>query len=201
VTDDRLVAGRDLVALCCAAVRGGATAVQVRLKEATPRDLAEAVQAIRAGLGGATTILVNDRLDVALAVGADGVHLGEGDLPATRARQIAPSGFLIGASVGTRDEAALAADADYWGIGPWRATATKADAGPPLGPDGFRALVALASGRPCVAIGGILPEDVAPVRAAGGAGVAVGSGIFAAEDVERAAARYGAALAPLPRDR
>jgi thiamine-phosphate pyrophosphorylase len=194
VTDDRAVAGRDLVALCRAAVRGGATAIQLRLKQATPRDLAAAVEAVRASLSEATPILVNDRLDVALACGASGVHLGEGDVPVARARRIAPPGFLLGASVGSRDEAAVAGDADYWGIGPWRVTGTKDDAGPALGPQGFRALVRLAGGRPCLAIGGVRPDDVPAVRAAGGAGVAVVSGIFGADDVGRAAEAYASRL-------
>jgi thiamine-phosphate pyrophosphorylase len=105
-------------------------------------------------------------------------------------RRIAPPGFMIGASVGSEAEAERAAAADYWGVGPWRDTATKEDAGTGLGPKGFQRLVALARGKPCVAIGGVRPEDVPFVMAAGGTGVAVVSGILGAADVEVAARAY-----------
>lgn len=189
VTDDRLLAGRDVVALARAAERGGASAVQLRLKHASARDLAALARALVEAL--AIPVLVNDRPDVAIAAGAAGVHLGPEDLPVELARRIAPPGFVIGASVGSEAEAAAAGQADYWGIGPWRTTATKADAGEALGPEGFAALARLSAGRPCLAIGGVLPEDVPRVSAAGGQGVAVSSGILAARDVEGAVRRYG----------
>jgi thiamine-phosphate diphosphorylase len=191
VTDDALVAGRDLPALARAAERGGATAVQLRLKLVSARELAAATRALRGVLR--VPLLVNDRLDVALAAGAAGVHLGPDDLPVELARRIAPAGFIIGASVGTAEEAAVARAADYWGVGPWRATGTKPDAGQALGPEGFRRILALAGGIPCVAIGGVRPEDAGPVRTAGGAGLAVASGILAAGDVEGATRRYAEA--------
>lgn len=188
VTDDALVAGRDLVALAQAAEAGGATCVQLRLKLAPPRALAEAARALVGALR--VPVLLNDRPDVALATGAAGVHLGADDMPVALVRRIAPPGFLIGASVGSPAEAAAAAEADYWGIGPWHATATKGDAGAALGAAGFAALVALAGTRPCVAIGGLRPDDVPAVHAAGGAGVAVVSGILGAADAETAARAY-----------
>ena len=188
VTDDVLVAGRDLQALARAAERGGVTAVQLRLKRASARELSEAARALGADLR--VPLLVNDRLDVALAVGAAGVHLGPDDLPVALARRLAPAGFIIGASVGSPEEAAAARGADYWGVGPWRSTGTKADAGEPLGAGGFRRIVSLAGTIPCVAIGGIQPNDVGSVRAAGGAGVAVVSGILSAADVEESARAY-----------
>ena len=188
VTDDRLLEGRDLVALALAAERGGATAVQLRLKRASPREQVERGRALVAALR--IPVLVNDRPDIALAAGAAGVHLGPDDVPVALARRVAPPGFIIGASVGSADEAAAAAEADYWGIGPWRTTATKGDAGEALGKEGFRRLVALGGGRPCVAIGGVRPEDVPLVLAAGGSGVAVVSGILGEEDVEQATRRY-----------
>jgi thiamine-phosphate pyrophosphorylase len=191
VTDDALVAGRDLAALGRAIERGGASAVQLRLKRVSPRELAAAAR----GLLAAVTIpvLINDRPDVALAVGAAGVHLGPEDLPVTLARRLAPPGFVIGASVGSASEAVAAAEADYWGIGPGRVTATKADAGDALGLEGFASLVRVSAGRPCLAIGGVAPDDVPRVRAAGGAGVAVAAGILAGEDVEEATRRYATA--------
>jgi len=135
-------------------------------------------------------VIVHDRLDVALAAGAAGVHLGADDFPVDRARRIAPTGFVIGASVGTPTEAAEAEAADYWGIGPWRATGTKATLVPALGEEGFARLVRLAAGRPAIAIGAVRPEDVPLVRRAGGAGVAVVSGILGESDPAAAARRY-----------
>lgn len=194
VTDDRLVAGRDLVAIARAAERGAASAIQLRLKQASARELVAAARALVAAV--AVPVLVNDRPDVALAAGAAGVHLGPDDLPVELARRIAPPGFLIGASVGSEMEAATATAADYWGVGPWRTTGTKQDAGSALGAEGFARLAGLARGRPCIAIGGVLPEDVPVVRAAGGTGIAVASGILGAADVEAATRRYARALAP-----
>jgi thiamine-phosphate pyrophosphorylase len=191
VTDDRLVAGRDLVALARAAEAGGATAVQLRLKAAPPREQVALARALVAALG--VPVLVNDRPDVAIAAGAAGVHLGPDDLPVPLVRAIAPPGFILGASVGSAAEAADAAQADYWGIGPWRVTATKADAGAGLGSVGFARLAALASGKPCLAIGAVAPDDLAAVHRAGAAGVAVASGILAHADVRAAAAAYVAA--------
>jgi len=188
VTDDRLVEGRDLVALAKAAEQGGATAVQLRLKRASPRELVDRARVLVASLR--IPVLVNDRPDVALAAGAAGVHLGPDDLPVSLVRRIVPSGFIVGASVGSEIEAAAAEGADYWGVGPYRVTGTKADAGEALGAEGFGRLVRLGAGRPCLAIGGVRPEDVGAVRAAGGVGVAVVSGILGADDVELATRRY-----------
>jgi thiamine-phosphate pyrophosphorylase len=191
VTDDDLLRGRDLVQLALAAERGGITSLQLRLKQRPPRELVEAVRALAEVL--TVPVLVNDRPDVALAGGAAGVHLGPDDVSVDLTRRIAPPGFIVGASVGSTAEADAARHADYWGIGPWRATPTKGDAGLGLGPDGFRELVGLADGLPCVAIGGVRPDDVPAVLALGGSGVAVVSGILNAEDVEAAARRYQAA--------
>ena len=192
VTDDRLVAGRDLVTLALAAERGGVTSVQLRLKRASARELAAAARALVGALQ--IPVLVNDRPDVALASGAAGVHLGPDDLPLALARRVLPAGFIVGASAGSTEEAAAAVGADYWGVGPWRGTDTKADAGAALGADGFHRLARLSGGKPCIAIGGVRPEDVGPVLAAGAAGVGVVSGIMSAEDVEAAARRYAFSL-------
>jgi thiamine-phosphate pyrophosphorylase len=186
VTDDRLLAGRDPAAVARAAEAGGATALQLRMKQASARELVALARALVAGLR--IPVLVNDRPDVAIAAGAAGVHLGTDDLPVSLVRRLAPPGFIIGASVGSDEEAAAATEADYWGIGPWRLTPTKADAGEGLGPEGFGRLLRLAGGRPCIAIGAVRPEDVPPVRAAGGVGVAVVSGILAQQDIAAAAA-------------
>lgn len=188
VTDDRLVEGRDLVMLALAAERGGISSLQLRLKRASARELAHMVRALVQALS--IPVLVNDRADVAIAAGAAGVHLGSEDLPVELARRIAPPGFLVGASVGSPAEAANALPADYWGIGPWRATHTKDDAGAALGPEGFGRLAALAGDKPVIAIGAVTPEDIPLVVQGGGRGVAVVSGILGAEDVEAAARRY-----------
>jgi thiamine-phosphate pyrophosphorylase len=188
VTDDALLEGRDPVALARAAERGGVTSVQLRLKHATARRQVTVARALVEALR--IPVLVNDRPDVALAAGAAGVHVGPDDLPVPLVRRIVPPGFIIGASVGSEAEAAAAGGADYWGIGPWAASGTKADAGEPLAPGAFRRLVALSGGIPCIAVGGVEPNDVDRVAAAGGAGVAVAAGILAGADVESAARRY-----------
>ncbi len=190
VTDPRLLRGREWVSVCAAAVRGGATAVQVRHTSAPAREVADLTRTLIDALP--VPVLVNDRLDVALAVGAAGVHLGADDVPVALARRIVPEGFLIGASVGTAGEVEGGAGADYWGVGPVHQTATK-EAGPPLGLEGFNNIVAQAGGTPCVGIGGVTPADVPGVIAAGGVGVAVVSGILGAEDPEAAAASYARA--------
>jgi len=188
VTDDALLSGRDPVAVCTAAIRGGVTAVELRLKHASPRELVSLARRLIPASG--VPILINDRLDVALAAGAAGVHLGIDDLPVTMARRAAPAGFVIGASVGSEVEAENGRGADYWGIGPWRETGTKGDAGPALGAERFAQLAARGGGIPCVAIGGVRPEDRAGIERAGGIGMAVASGILGAEDTEVAARKY-----------
>lgn len=192
VTDDTLLAGRDLVALCLAAERGGVTAAQLRLKRASATELAAAARAL---LGALTVpLFVNDRLDVALAVGAAGVHLGPDDVSVEVARRIAPPGFWIGASIGSLADLRVGRGADYWGVGPLRTTSTKHDAGSAIGIEGFAEVCRAAPmGVPCVAIGGVLDQDMARVLRAGGAGVAVVRGILGEEDVEAAARRYARA--------
>lgn len=189
VTDDTLLADRDVVAVCQAAMRGGVTAVQLRLKQASDRVLFDLARRLVAELD--VPLFVNDRVDVALAAGAAGVHLGPDDLSPALARRIVPPGFVIGASVGSASEIERGSAADYWGVGPLHGTATKHDAGAALAFESARTILARAGGRPCVVIGGVAPEDVVAARAAGFAGVAVVRGILASPDVEAAARRYG----------
>ena len=115
---------------CRRAVRGGATAVQVRLKGAPPADILALARALVGAL--AVPVLVNDRVDLALAAGAAGAHLGHDDVPLAALRPHVPAGFLLGISVGSSAEAARARSwpADYWSVGPCFATAHKPDAGP-----------------------------------------------------------------------
>jgi thiamine-phosphate diphosphorylase len=170
-------------------VRGGVTAVQLRWKGGADREVVALARELRRAL--TVPVLVNDRLDIALATGCAGVHLGADDLPIGLARKIVPPGFLIGASVGDEQEARLAEGADYAGIGPWRVTTTKSDAGAALGADGVRRLLALVK-VPAVVIGGVRPIDVAEIVVLGAAGVAVGGGILSAPDPETAARGYSA---------
>ncbi len=189
ITDPVLLKGRDAVAVCRAAVQGGATAVQVRWKDGTPAEVLELTRALVAALP--VPVLVNDRVDIALAAGAVGAHLGWEDVPLEALRPYVPPGFLLGISVGSDDEAARApAHADYWSIGPCFATPTKQDAGPPLGPEGFAALARLApDGIPVLGIGGITAANARAIVAAGAAGVAVIGGVLGAADPEESARR------------
>lgn len=188
VTDDRILALADPLEPILKAVQGGVTSVQLRLKTAAPVEIVELARRLIAMLD--VPLLINDRPDMALAAGAAGVHLGPDDLSPSLARKVLGSRAIIGASVGSEGESLLAAGADYWGIGPWRSTGTKADAGAPLGAEGFARLAKQAGGMPVVAIGGITAADVPAVRAAGGAGVAVVSAILGAPDPAAAAREF-----------
>ena len=188
ITDPVLLKGRDAVAVCRAAVRGGATMIQVRWKDGAPAEVLELTRALVAVL--AVPVLVNDRVDIALAAGAAGAHLGWDDVPLEAVRPHVPPGFLLGISVGSADEAehALALPADYWSVGPCFATPSKPDAGPPLGPEGFGALARLApADLPVIGIGGITAENAAVIVEAGAAGVAVIGGVLGTPDPEAAA--------------
>jgi len=188
VTDASLLKGGDPVDACRRAVRGGATAIQLRLKAAPPRDILALARKLVSALP--VPVLVNDRVDVALAAGAAGAHLGQDDPPLNALRPRVPLGFLLGISVGSETEAARARpwDADYWSIGPCYATAHKSDAGPPLGPSGFATLARLAPpGVPVIGIGGITAHNAAAIVAAGATGVAAIGAIWDASDPEAAA--------------
>ncbi|HEV8266290.1 MAG TPA: thiamine phosphate synthase [Gemmatimonadales bacterium] len=198
LTDPALLKGRDPVAVCRGAVRGGATMVQVRWKDGAATDVLQLAAALVSALP--VPVLVNDRVDVALACGAAGAHLGQEDPPLDRLRPHVPPGFLLGVSVGTVAEAARARPwpADYWSIGPCFATTNKPGAGPPLGPDGFAALARLApEGVPVIGIGGITAANAARIVGAGAAGIAVIGAVLGAPDPEAAArALTAVALAP-----
>src|SRR5437764_3318089 len=116
ITDDAEDHRPTLVDRVAAAVRGGATSVQVRLKSASPREVVEITKTIIGRVD--VPVIVNDRADIALAAGAAGVHVGEADLPVAAIRRFAPPGFIIGASLGSDAELPNAKDADYVGIGP-----------------------------------------------------------------------------------
>jgi len=195
LTDDALLKGRDAVDVCRRAVGGGATLIQVRSKTQAPLAVASLTRALVAALP--VPVLVNDRVDVALAAGAAGAHLGQDDPPLDRLRPILPPGFILGISVGSAAEADRVRDwpADYWSVGPCYTTDTKPDAGAALGVEGFAALARRAPpGVPVVAIGGITAANARPLLTAGAAGVAVIAAVLAANDPERAARELAEAL-------
>jgi thiamine-phosphate pyrophosphorylase len=189
VTDETVSGGRSHVEIARLAVAGGANVIQLRDKSRSCSDLVGIGREIgvitrAAGAG----FIVNDRLDVALQCGADGVHLGQGDIACGVARQIAPPGFVIGVSVGSVAEAQEADEdgADYVALSPVFDTDSKHDAGPGHGlsllreiRDGVRI--------PVIAIGGIGKENAGYVIDAGGDGVAVISSVVGAPDIKEAA--------------
>lgn len=197
VTDPGLCAGRGVEATVLAAVRGGVTAVQLRDKQASDAELVALARALRGALAGTgVPLLVNDRVEVARAAGADGVHVGQSDTAAAQARAALGPEAIVGLSVETVEHARALDPAvvDYVGAGPVFATPTKLDHAAPLGFDGLAALCA-ASPVPAVAIGGVKAEHAGRVLAAGARGLAVVSAICAAPDPEAAARSLAAALA------
>ena len=197
ILDAGVGAGRDLAEVAAAAVRGGATMLQVRAKDAGARDFVTLARRVVAS-AGAVPVTVNDRLDVALAAGAAGCHLGQADLPVDVARLMAPPEFLLGASASSVEEACRAAlqRPDYIGIGPIAATPSKADAGAPIGWEGFRTAHAAAGDIPAVGIGGIDVALARGARAAGAAGVAVIGAVLGAPDPEAATRALREAVGP-----
>jgi thiamine-phosphate pyrophosphorylase len=171
-----------------AALAAGAPVIQVRQKSGTDRDRLAAVEAVlgRCRATGATC-LVDDRVDLALAAGADGVHLGADDLPVTVARRVLGPEATIGATTRDPDDAraAEADGADYLGVGPTHPTDTKHVGHPPLGEDGV-AEVARSVGIPVVAIAGVDVASARRLRALGVTGVAVIGAVSRAEDPQAA---------------
>ena len=190
VTDRALARGRPLADVVRAAVAGGVTCVQLREKEASAREFAAAARELLALLRPlGVPLIVNDRIDVALAAGADGVHVGQQDLSVADARRLGPPGWIVGVSAETVADAARAErdGANYVGASPIFATPTKADHAPPLGLAGLRALRA-ATKLPLVAIGGLHAGNARETIRAGADGLAVVSAIVAADDPRAAAA-------------
>jgi thiamine-phosphate pyrophosphorylase len=194
ITDDLHDGVAGLVARAAGAVRGGATMIQLRLKDADARTMVEVARALGLALPAGVPVVVNDRLDVALAAGASGVHVGPNDLPATAVRRLVPPGFIVGASVGSDAEIVLARDADYVGIGPLYDTTTKPDAGAGIGAEAF-ARLARSCRLPAVAIGGIDATNASAALRAGAAGVAVIRAVMGAREPEAAARAIRAAMA------
>ncbi len=185
----------DLEGLARRAAEGGATMLQVRAKGEPAGAVVELTRRVIAA-GSPLPVIVNDRLDVAIAAGAAGCHLGQDDFPIAEALRIAPPGFWLGGSAGTPEEArrAAAAGAHYLGIGPIAATGSKADAGSAIGSEGFRAVHTAAPDLPAVAIGGVTASLVPHLLAAGAAGVAVIRAVVGASDPAAAIRTLRAAL-------
>jgi thiamine-phosphate pyrophosphorylase len=190
ITDAALCARAGLIETVAAALRGGATAVQLRDKQASDAALIEQGKAIKALLSDThahVPLIVNDRLKVAVAIGADGLHLGQSDGDVAEARAVLGAEAILGLSVQSREQlkAPELSLVDYLGVGPVFATATKPDHSSPLGFDGLAAICA-ESPLPVVAIGGLSAEHAASIWSAGGVGMALVSAICTASDPERA---------------
>lgn len=184
VTDDGCLQGRALIDCVRKALEGGVTLVQYRAKTAASAEMyAEALQLKALCDSFKVPLIINDRLDIAMAVGAAGVHLGQDDLPCAAARKLLGEDYLIGVSAHNPAEAkaALESGADYLGCGAVFGTATKADV-QKLGTDGLAA-ICKAKGLPVVGIGGVTADNYREVRAAGADGAAIVSGILAQPDI------------------
>ena len=195
ITDEALAQPRALLEVVRAALAAGAPTIQLRLKGATARELLEAAHMILPIVRSAGALfIVNDRLDVALAAGAGGVHLGPDDPPVADARTVAADtlgavaeAFVVGYSVDTVGGAvqAEADGADYLGVGAVFATANKSNVGEVIGLEGLRSVVEAVS-IPVVAIGGITPERAKPVAETGACGCAAIGAVMGAPDPAKA---------------
>jgi thiamine-phosphate pyrophosphorylase len=191
-----VVGGEDPVAQGQAALDGGASVIQLRVKEWPSGQVLAAARALVARAAGRALVIVNDRADLAVLAGADGVHVGDQDLPVAAARAVVGPDLLVGRSTRSLDDglAALADGADHVGFGPVFTTATKQIAEPPRG----LAMLAEVASRlpaPVVAIGGIGLEQIGPVAAAGAAAAAVIGALFDHGDPRRRAQALAAAFA------
>ncbi len=188
VTDPELARGRPLVEVVAAAVQGGVTLVQLRDQSAGGRALLEEARALKALLEPlGVPLIVNDRVDVAVAAGAAGCHVGQSDLPAGAARALLGRDAILGVSLDAVDQIGAVEPeiVDYVAHGPFAATATKPDAGGPVGAAGLAAVRARTE-LPLVAIGGIDADNAGEAVRAGAHGIAVVSAIVAAADPKRA---------------
>jgi thiamine-phosphate pyrophosphorylase len=195
LVDPQHAGGRDLAALARELAQGGATLVQLRDKTSSTRLMIETARAIRAALAESRVpLIVNDRVDVALAAEADGVHVGWDDMPVADARRLMGANAIIGLSIKTPEQvkAAPVELLDYVCIGGVFATKSKDNPDPPVGTHGFSTLASMirarAPGLPAGAIAGIDERNAASVIAAGADGVAVISALSLAPEPKRAAA-------------
>ncbi len=192
ITDRALCTSPGLVETVTAAVRGGVTMVQLRDKHASDAELVDQARRLKAALyGSGVPLIINDRLEVAIAAGADGLHLGQDDGDVADARALLGPEAILGLSVQALEQMARldVEHLDYLGLGPVFATPSKQDHAEPLGFAGLARLVA-ASPLPSVAIGGLKAEHVAATHEAGAEGLAVVSAICGTPDPEAAARRF-----------
>jgi thiamine-phosphate pyrophosphorylase len=183
------------------AIAGGADTIQLRQKTGTTREMIEVAREMKRVCAAAgVTFIVNDRLDVAIAAEADGVHLGQDDFPIRLARTLLGGDRVIGGSAGTLEEAlkCQSEGADYVGCGPVYPTTSKHDAGPAGGVSFLRQVVARVS-LPVIAIGGITEENAPEVMASGIHGIAVISAVCCQLDPEGAARTIRRAMESCPR--
>lgn len=199
VTDTARTERHGLGSTIRSAVDGGVTAVQLRDPDASDEEFVALGLLLRHALrDSGVPLLVNDRVHLVERIGADGAHVGQGDLPPAEARAVLGHEAYLGLSCHTAEQVRAAAalpggTLDYLGLGPVWATASKPDHAPPIGVDGVRALVEVAAGMPTVAIGGITADRVVEFGTPGPHGVAVVSAICGAEDPRAAAAELRAA--------
>jgi thiamine-phosphate diphosphorylase len=189
--------GRDIVTVARAAIDGGATVIQLRDKKASTRFLVEQGLALRRlTRERGVLFIVNDRVDVALAVNADGVHIGQDDdMPLQIARRLMGPEHILGISAGNQDEAvaAVAAGANYLSIGPIFSTYAKPDAGTAIGTRLLAELVTRSS-TPIIGIGGITAKNVGELLHAGASGVAVITAVISADDIVSATRKLAAEM-------
>ncbi len=183
VLDPAAIGDRNPLELCQKVIEAGVACLQIRWKSATDREIIDLARALLPITSGANVpLIINDRVDLALASGAEGVHLGVDDLPLEDARRLAGNDFIIGYSPDTDAGISQATGlASYLGIGPLFTTATKADAGGALGPEEYARRRAL-SPLPTVAIGGIDASNAHQAFGTGADGIAVVSAILGASD-------------------
>lgn len=186
--DTGVLGEREPLSTTLAAIQGGVTVLQLRAKGWSSRRqvaLAETLMPVARAHG--VLFIINDQADIALAVGADGIHLGVDDLPVRHARRLLPTGLIGYSPEGVADaQRGVAEGADYLGVGPFAATTTKADAGPAIGVAGLSAIVQAVT-VPVVAVGGLQAGNAGAAIAAGAAGIVVASAILAAPDPTEAA--------------
>jgi thiamine-phosphate pyrophosphorylase len=191
ITDRGLLGDRDLITEVRRAVRGGVTMVQLREKDILSREFYHIAVSLKEELARhKIPLIINDRLDIALAVDADGLHIGQDDLPLWEAQRLLGNNKMIGLSVNTLEQAldAESSGASYLGVGPVFFTQTKIDIDKPIGIESLKYLKQNLK-IPLVAIGGINKSNIAEIKKTGVDGVAVASALMGVEDIAEAARR------------
>ncbi|WP_028574141.1 thiamine phosphate synthase [Desulfonatronovibrio hydrogenovorans] len=188
VTDQALCLGRKIMDVVLEAVQGGVTIVQIREKNTSAKAFYELAVAMRKNLAPKNIpLIINDRVDVALAADADGVHVGQSDMPFPRVREIMGPDKILGISINSFDQLSQSSDlVDYFSMSPVFPTPTKTDTSAPFGLKGLEKARKMTS-KPLITIGGIKPENIKEVMATGVDGVALVSAVCSAPSPEKAA--------------